>query len=165
MSLHICAQEVVSKCAQSREITVLLKKKKKCEVCCFQKSSVSNELMDPVDSILECLLTGTNNEVYECEVCLKNFCYKSSLKTHMLIHTGEKPHECELCAKRFAQRGQLKSHLLTHTGEKPNECELCLRKFAHKSSLRCHLLSHRRKRARVEMGSKKPAGTLKGGAL
>ena len=35
----------------------------------------------------------------------------------MFLHTAEKPYKCEHCNKTFTQRSSLRTHIMIHTGE------------------------------------------------
>ncbi|XP_031633947.1 zinc finger protein 2-like [Contarinia nasturtii] len=49
---------------------------------------------------------------YECHICKKYVNVdKAQLKRHMRNHNGEKPFRCEICMKRFTQKSSLKDHL------------------------------------------------------
>ncbi|CAH1778325.1 unnamed protein product [Owenia fusiformis] len=47
---------------------------------------------------------------HQCEVCLKIFTTKYTMKRHMNTHTGNKPYACNLCPMRFAHTGSLSFH-------------------------------------------------------
>ncbi|XP_031633798.1 zinc finger and SCAN domain-containing protein 21-like [Contarinia nasturtii] len=52
---------------------------------------------------------------YECHICKKYVTTnKNDFKRHMRTHNGEKPYGCEICMKRFTQKGSLKAHLEYH---------------------------------------------------
>ena len=54
---------------------------------------IQNEISDPLDS-----------GVFICEICQKNFLFRSKLKEHLMIHTGEKPYVCGICDKGIYNR-------------------------------------------------------------
>ena len=86
--------------------------------------------MSSVKTILETSsqLIHTNKKLYQCNLCNKQFQYKSKFKIHQIIHTGEKPYECSQCSKSFTRKQTLVSHQLAHKGEKPHACIYCIRK-------------------------------------
>ncbi|XP_050440426.1 zinc finger protein ZFP2-like isoform X2 [Adelges cooleyi] len=75
---------------------------------------------------------------YNCDVCRKDFSYKSTLANHRRMHTGEKPYKCSVCSKSFARKSYLKNHLIIHTDEKPYKCVVCSKSFYRKSNLTSH---------------------------
>jgi len=48
---------------------------------------------------------------YDCPVCGKSYSTKSTLKTHLVIHSTQKPFKCEDCGKEF----NYKCNLMLHT--------------------------------------------------
>ena len=76
--------------------------------------------------------------------CAKQFCSKSQLRRHELIHGSEKWHFCPVCSRLFTFAYNLKVHMRRHTGERPYTCRFvdCKRKFKHHSSLRVHEQTH-----------------------
>lgn len=73
-----------------------------------------------------------------CPQCGASFGVRSSLNTHLLIHSGEMPHKCNKCNKRFRQRGTLATHMRIHTGEQPYSCPHCKTMFRHRGSMYRH---------------------------
>ncbi|XP_031631923.1 zinc finger protein 568-like [Contarinia nasturtii] len=52
-----------------------------------------------------------NPRRYECYLCKYSTLHKSSLVSHMCIHTVGRPFRCSHCSKRFARKSDLESHL------------------------------------------------------
>ncbi|GBM50284.1 Zinc finger protein 98 [Araneus ventricosus] len=90
----------------------------------------------------------TREKRYECEICQKQYNYKSALVTHMKIHiTGiTSPieiHKCSECGKEYRTSSALGKHKKTHFGNaKIYKCDLCGTTFAESSRLEQHYLIH-----------------------
>ena len=82
--------------------------------------------------------------MFECDVCLKKFKFKSALKIHYRIHTGKKPFACKICDRKFAQKSNLIQHQATHSEVKSYKCSICpeVRFFKTKSQLINHMVYH-----------------------
>ena len=61
----------------------------------------------------------------KCNQCQYASSVKSSLKSHLKMHSGEKSYKCNQCDFTSSQASNLCSHLKTHSGEKSNKCNQC----------------------------------------
>ncbi|XP_058824829.1 zinc finger protein 665-like [Topomyia yanbarensis] len=82
------------------------------------------------------------NQLFECEMCGKEFFQKQSLQRHIPIHTCERPYACDICGKVFPRRDYLTSHKLVHSSERPHKCEVCGKTFSLKRRLQQHVNIH-----------------------
>ena len=81
---------------------------------------------------------------FQCEHCKARFASKGNLVIHRRRHTGDRPYVCTVsgCDSRFTTRGNLKRHLQSHTGAKPFQCTQCDGRFTEKKSLKIHMRKH-----------------------
>ncbi|XP_045906420.1 zinc finger protein 271-like isoform X2 [Micropterus dolomieu] len=79
---------------------------------------------------------------FSCSVCRKHFQGRVEVVNHMRIHTGQKPFSCSICKKTFPWRGRVLMHMRIHTGEKPFSCSICGLRVNQSSTLTTHLRVH-----------------------
>lgn len=79
---------------------------------------------------------------HTCEVCGKCFLHKQNLAGHMLLHDDKRPFKCEICKATFRTKNQLRKHVGVHDGGKPFSCEQCGRCFRLQKQLNSHRIIH-----------------------
>ena len=86
--------------------------------------------------------TKSEEKLFKCSQCDKEFCQNADLERHEREHTGEKPFPCSKCDKEFSQNADLERHEREHTGEKPLTCSKCDKEFSQNADLERHEREH-----------------------
>lgn len=83
-------------------------------------------------------------ENVECPVCNQVF-LKSSLNTHLKMHTTSQRFPCHICGKDFTTKWNLQLHRWIHASRssRPFKCTLCKAAFVRKQDHTSHMNSHR----------------------
>ena len=98
-----------------------LEERSSCNHCGTRFSNVDNKFKHADDS---------NQTVFTCQACNKDFCNSTQLKMHM-----KKEHlECTICKETFSR----KSYLQAHVSRKKSECLKCNQTFCNKRQLILH---------------------------
>lgn len=78
---------------------------------------------------------------YDCEICNTTFQSRRAYTTHTnKFHTQKTL--CEICMKRFNCKSSLKRHMISHTGESNYVCSVCQKAYRHQKSLKDHMKVH-----------------------
>ncbi|XP_029935538.1 zinc finger protein 678-like [Myripristis murdjan] len=94
-----------------------------------------------------------NPSLLLCDLCGKEFKYRSQLSNHLQSHTGERPHLCDLCGRRFSRPYQLKRHKILIHGARakgretlqpdlPFVCTVCGKRVKSLALLTSHTRVH-----------------------
>ena len=78
---------------------------------------------------------------YYCEFCGKGIITSWNFKTHIRGHKDLRYH-CEFCSKSYMDQQKLKYHLSVHTGQFKFRCETCGKGFNTTSAYKVHIGSH-----------------------
>ena len=84
----------------------------------------------------------TEDGVFSCPECGKQFSNSKRLRIHQRIHTVGGAFICPECGKSSSIFKDLKVHQRIHAGERPLSCSWCDNKFSDPSFLRCHQRKH-----------------------
>lgn len=110
-----------------------------------ETSASANELPEETCAVANGKTTDKVRQekpVITCEICSRNFRWKSQLQYHMRSHVSVKEFTCEFCNKGLSQLSSLKRHLRVHRGERPHECLECGKRFVEKGKLVLHQRKH-----------------------
>ena len=83
------------------------------EVCIKSEDA---EQFDNKEQIQELKISQETNKgnikKFSCTMCIKSFCQKAVLKTHIkTVHDGVKDYKCNSCEKVFGQASNLRTHI------------------------------------------------------
>lgn len=83
-------------------------------------------------------------EMVDCPICNQKY-MKSSLKTHLAVHSVETPFECTICNKSFTTKWNLKQHKWIHASRssKPFKCTMCTKAFIREAEYTSHVNAHK----------------------
>ncbi|XP_031630900.1 zinc finger protein 572-like [Contarinia nasturtii] len=76
---------------------------------------------------------------YNCSICdysaLNQQCYRNHMRVQ---HTDVKPFQCDICLKSFKLKNTLRNHQVQHTGVRRFVCPFCNRSFASSGNYYSH---------------------------
>lgn len=111
-----------------------------------------NEIKDDsCDDLLTPMKTSDDNKsssiksddgLFRCQVCNKEFLNRNHLNRHAIIHSGVKPFKCDQCDKGFYRMEHLQRHVIVHTGIRPYKCNFCDKSFFQVGDQMKHLMTH-----------------------
>ncbi|KAK9511178.1 hypothetical protein O3M35_005790 [Rhynocoris fuscipes] len=77
---------------------------------------------------------------YLCYVCGHSVANKSSLRSHLSMHTGLRPYSCDECEYTTRDHNNLRRHKMRHSGIKRYKCPLCSYSSIQASTYKTHIL-------------------------
>ncbi|XP_073987182.1 uncharacterized protein isoform X2 [Rhodnius prolixus] len=77
---------------------------------------------------------------YSCYVCGHSAANKSSLRSHLSMHTGLRPYSCDECDYSTRDHNNLRRHKMRHSGIKRYKCPLCSYSSIQATTYKTHIL-------------------------
>ena len=116
-------------------------------------------------------VTDTDENLYQCSVCEREFSTEDRLARHRSLHKRKNPFQCTVCGKCFSDKDKLVQHVSSHADVRPNgysvddkltvnapqiqvvtgageamyQCLVCEREFSTEDRLARHRSLHKRK--------------------
>lgn len=93
--------------------------------------------------------SGSQGEVFQCDVCGKDFASQGNLSRHMQVHVGQ--FKCDRCPNAYEDEGQLCRHIqmkhsTRHVIKDTDElffCSICAKSFSRRAYLQAHMIVHK----------------------
>jgi hypothetical protein len=82
----------------------------------------------------------SDEKLFQCKVCGKDFKHAESLRNHMDGHENKPRYKCEYCGKAFFNLSNYKTHLYRHTEPDRFKCTVCFERYGSAKSLREHFM-------------------------
>ena len=89
--------------------------------------------------------TSSEKTTHQCKVCQRTFNRRSTLRTHMRVHSTDRPFKCPQCEKTFKDKQTLKGHVNVIHLKKAmykEQCKVCGLKIKDKMKLEVHMKRH-----------------------
>nr|XP_029723547.1 zinc finger protein 62 [Aedes albopictus] len=106
------------------------------EKLCLNSTKHSRKSQNRRDKLVNIEHLRTDEGVYQCDVCPKQFSERQQIKDHKRLVHGERKLACDICDKRYVIPSQLWKHVRTHN--KGYMCEVCKKSFHHERTLWSH---------------------------
>jgi len=97
------------------------------------------------------LRTHTEERLFKCKICSKDFIASYTLRKHLLQHFGCTDRTCDICGKDFKKVSAFQKHMKIHREEQSSNgktfiCETCGMDFYLESQLKRHVTRHMEKK-------------------